>query len=198
MDGQFDFSQSSETFSRCGLVRRFSSSARWSWCWLLAPLIAFSFSRSLIATYAMTSIAPFAVIAAQWLEPCDSRAKERWLITSAVGAVLIYALVARIAPTQTKLQSARALVAEASYKGRLATETGVFLNRYKFSGNYYPSSHAVYVESASNLKPWLARHGSWLIGPSEDVIELKSLGHVELVFGTRRAMLARVLPYGTP
>jgi 4-amino-4-deoxy-L-arabinose transferase-like glycosyltransferase len=183
---------------RPNIWRNTAEATRWWWCWLLAPLIFFTFSRNLIATYALTSVAPFVIIAAHWLEQCEWAVRRRWLMTSVLCVVPIYALVALFVPTQIEPQSALALVKEANHAGRAATEPIIFFDRYKFSGNYYTSSHAVYVDTANDLKSWLARPHSWIVASNEEIEKLKLLGQVEIISRARRATLARTLPVGTP
>ncbi len=167
-------------------------STRWWWCWVLAPLIFFTFSSNLISTYALTSVAPFALIAARWFADLGEAYRRRVVWASVLLLPLLYLIIGWVAPRQIDAQSARALVATAHRESQATDPDIVFFERYKFSGKYYTEDQAKFAESITDLSPWLSRPGTWLITPHDTMNTLNAGAAVERVARNARATLWRV------
>jgi 4-amino-4-deoxy-L-arabinose transferase-like glycosyltransferase len=173
--------------------RAAGDATRWWWCWVLAPLLFFTFTRNLIWTYALTAIPPFAVATAYWWAGRSGRAQTGWLAVGATLLVVLLAAAVTLGPAAMENRSARALVREADRQGRTPQQPIVLGAVYSFSTGYYTKGNVVHVQSIEGFGPWLARPGSWLIVPNGEVETLRRQGPVRVVKAQDRASLLQVM-----
>jgi 4-amino-4-deoxy-L-arabinose transferase-like glycosyltransferase len=172
---------------------------RWWWCWVLAPLLFFTFSRNLIWTYALTSIAPFALIAAHGLVKCDAATQSRRLLMSVAGVPLLYAVVAWQLPQIVEQRSARALVAESNRLGRTSGQPIIVGGAHPFSTRYYTNGEWIEVKSVDGFVPYALHGDRWMIVPNDQIEALgralETRARLQVIKRQERASLVRALPY---
>lgn len=136
---------------------------RWLWCWILAPLVFFTFARNILWTYTLTAIPPFALMVGRWADSSfhpGRRATPALLMTC---TIIVFGLVIGWAPARLESRSARDLVNRASIcrPGHPLAVNGC----YSFSGSFYSRGLAQRADSAADLEAVLHRPGTVLIAP---------------------------------
>ena len=154
-----------QIFQRDSKIRS-TMSDRWLWCWVLAPLIFFSFSRNIIVTYTLTAIPPFAVVVGQWAE-----SREGWIRRSTPKWVFGFALCLCVVgltwlPGAVENQSARQLLRQAELLNPDASV--VVKDCFPFSSRFYTRGKARQTDDLEVIKDASMQPGTVLIVSESD------------------------------
>ena len=142
----------------------------WWACWILAPLLLFTFSRNIIWTYTATALPQFAVWLAPRLAGPGSLPSRRRAV--AWGVLLWIAVLAALVPTALRAvsrHSAKVLIEAADFADpdrRLALTVPGAL---RFSGAFYSQGRACIAADAASSAACEARAGGsgwWIVAPT--------------------------------
>lgn len=157
------------------------ASAAWWWCWCLAPLVFFTLTKNLIWTYALTSIPPFAIVAA------SMPARPRAIVVGAAAAIVLVVIAAIVGPRYVEAQSVRALVAATDEDDRPLPVTSLL----QFSAAFYTRGHAEPLHSVDEAAQVLAQPGRLAIVDVRWLDALRSRCRFDTIASHERAALVR-------
>jgi 4-amino-4-deoxy-L-arabinose transferase-like glycosyltransferase len=169
-----------------------SEESRYAWCFVLAPLLFFSFARNIIWTYALTAVPAFIWLLARWFE----QRTTRFQLTLAIAAATLTAATAL--PISSALidtlnnRSAKALVQKARLAGYTGAQPMIVYGVYPFSSQFYTQAKADSFEDGTKLSAKLAVSGSYVIMETDVLNKIKDGMRFETLATNDRATLIRI------
>jgi len=156
---------------------------RFLWCATLTPLVFFTFSRNIIWTYGLTSVLPFAVLAAKWLD--DATPSVRFLTGVGIAAVAVVSvLCAPLVLSNVSGNSDRDLVKAFAREAEPGTNL-IYRTRPTFSSSFYTQGTFRYKPDAAPID----RVKQYVVIDRQDV-ESRTIDPRQIIFkGTRRALV---------
>ncbi len=168
-----------------------SDEARYAWCFVLAPLLFFSFARNIIWTYALTAVPAFIWLLARWF---DSKSPRYQLTLSIAMATIIAALalpVSSLLIQTVENRSARMLIRKAQDAGLKASDRLVVYGVYPFSSEFYTAAKVDNSEDAAVILKQLAQPGRFAIIETDALKNLKDTLRFDTLASNDRATLIK-------
>lgn len=165
--------------------------ARYAWCFVLAPLLFFSFARNIIWTYALTAVPAFIWLLARWFEGKSSR----YQLTLSIVVLTLTAAIALPASAMliqtVENRSARALVRKAQAAGWNGSEKLAVYGVYPFSAEFYTTAKVVGGEDFVPIQKQLSAPGRYAIIESDVLKNLKDTLKFDTLAVNDRATLIK-------
>jgi len=140
------------------------------WLWALMPLVFFTLSRNILATYVITSLPAFAMLLAPLVATMLQNRKGRavtFMLTAIIPVIFVSALIfVKIMPDSKFIPSQESVVS--TYK-ELTQDKDVpliYLGKRLYSADFYSSGRAVKVINIEDLQPYLNNEAFIVVGAS--------------------------------
>lgn len=172
--------------------RNAAEETRYAWCFVLAPLLFFSFARNIIWTYALTAVPAFIWLLARWFE----QRTQRFQLTLGIAVATLTAATAL--PLSSVLigtienRSARALIQKAQAAGYTQAQPMVVYGIYPFSSQFYTQAKADSFEDGNKIAAKLTVSGSYVIMETDVLNKMKDGLRFDTLAANDRATLIRI------
>ncbi len=173
--------------SPAGITR----SDRWLWCWILTPLLFFTFARNILWTYTLTVIPPFALFVGRWSEEAVHWGRRTTPALLAAGGGLAFLLCVAWAPERFESRSARSLVRQVARMEPRRQSVHV-AGGFQFSSRFYTRGHAIAVDTPDKWDAVLHQPVAVLIAPRSAVQTELASGRVRLVAEESNSVLVEI------
>jgi 4-amino-4-deoxy-L-arabinose transferase-like glycosyltransferase len=172
--------------------RNATEETRYAWCFVLAPLLFFSFARNIIWTYVLTAVPAFIWLLSRWFE----QRTARFQLTLAIAVATLTA--ASALPISSALidtinnRSAKTLVQKARSAGYTGAQPLIVYGVYPFSSQFYSQAKADSFEDGNKIAAKLAVPGSYVIMETDVLNKIKDSLRFETLATNDRATLIRI------
>lgn len=139
---------------------------RFLWCACLAPLLFFTFARSIIVTYPLTSIPPFVVLLGYWYSQQSYRLHQRLLMIASVLIIIFMSASIGLLPKTLETQSARDLITIFKTHARPGQQL-IYSFPPPYSAYFYGRETINVVTQPETLQDILSRPGNWVVMPAQ-------------------------------
>ena len=164
---------------------------RWLWCWVLAPLVFFTFSRNILWTYTLTAIPPFALLIGRWAEANTHWGRRATPALLAVASSVVFGFAVFWAPSRFESRSARELVQAATARG--PERPLYFSGCFQFSSRFYTGGAAERADGPEALEKVMQHPGTLVIATPESARHEIGLGRARLISERPNAFLIEVV-----
>lgn len=133
----------------------------WLWCWILAPLIFFTFANNILWTYTLTAIPPFALLVGGWAERSVHVGRRLTPSLLAISSLVAAWFCLYWAPSKFESRSARTLVEQA--EALRPEEPLYFSDCFTFSSSFYTKGTAIRADGPEGIELLMRQPGAVFI-----------------------------------
>lgn len=149
------------TLTRNIRSRRVPQPVCWLWCWVLAPLVFFTFANNILWTYTLTAIPPFALLVGRWADSSVHVGRRLTPALLAMSSLVAAWLCIFWAPAKFQSRSARALVEKAR---ALRPEAPLYFSDcFTFSSSFYTRGMAIRADGPEGIELLMRQPGTVFI-----------------------------------
>ena len=182
---------------------------KYLWCWLLAPLLFFTFSHNIIPTYTLTALPAMGILMAQWLDQIAIKNGEirKWVYGAGLFSptILVLLLIATQIDPEVGKKSAR----EISHLFQTITQSAPDPGTHSLSyvGNrlnsmdFYNAGKAVHFDSVDQALESLQPHNPLYLALTNHQVQQLSknqANQIKFIAATKRYQLYKAIAGNNP
>lgn len=159
------------------------------WCWLLAPLLLFTFSGNILSSYVMPALPPFALLLVAYHH--SNPLSEKVYKTGFFTPILIFIVAFLLRAEFTGKQSEKGLMQE--WKKQATNSELIYITKRPFSAQFYSEGKAVKTDDSLEVAVQKIKQETFFVTgkSSETRLLVKSLSNCEVTAEAKKRMLIK-------